>query len=310
MADEDIESGGQTEDTGDTSTDEVDDAPEADAGERQAATDDAPARAPRGERRKHAMREAAMARQAAERDRDELRSRLAAQDQQMAELRRTVEERQQQTRQQDASTEKMGKVKQLREQAQLYLARAAEANNNPTLAREYWNKHQELTDEAEDIRREIWAEKEWERRRGEIQGQIPNQDMLSERQYISAKYPWVETNIEGRSLADGRFAALLRSGRPATRQTMEEALTYAAKMLRLGGGSAPSEASRQRYAGFAARDGQDDDGASSGSMSAEEVENSLPLKRMALAAYPQLEAPQAFAKFAKDIGSKAKRQGA
>jgi hypothetical protein len=42
-------------------------------------------------------------------------------------------------------------------------------------------------------------------------------------------------------------------------------------------------------------------------MTADDVENNLALKRMALSTYNNLEPKQAYAKFAKEIGSKALR---
>ena len=76
--------------------------------------------------------------------------------------------------------------------------------------------------------------------------------------------------------------------------------------MKLGGAAAPSDASKQRYVGMGQRDGEAGEGGSSGSMSADDVRNNLAYKKMAQGAYPQLEPEQAYARWAKDIGSKLK----
>ncbi len=306
MADEDIESGGQTDDTGDTGVDETDDAP-ADVAEPVAAKTDGDAPAPRAQRRVHHMRAAAMAKAAAEKERDELRQRIAQMEQDHRETRQRIEQREQQTRQQDTTSQTKEKVSSLRDRAWDALAQSAVAKDRGDAVR-YRKEYERLQDEANELLDNMRDSERWQKRQGEIQQSMPNTEMLAERQYFEAKYPWVSTSVEGRSLADGRFNALVRGGRPSNRATMEEAITYAAKALRLGGGSAPSDASRQRYAGFAGRDGEADDGAQSGSMSADEVKNDLALKRMALGLFREDDPEVAYAKFAKTIGSKAKQQ--
>ena len=90
-------------------------------------------------------------------------------------------------------------------------------------------------------------------------------------------------------------------------QTMEEAITWAAKTLRLSNGhGAPSPVSRNAYVGQGQRGGEEDEGGG-GSMTAEDVKNNLALKRMALSTYNKLDPEQAYAKFAKEIGAKALR---
>ena len=310
MATEDdgTEAGGQ-DDGGDVDDGTEDETP-VDTGEpeRAAKDDGEKPKSPRTQRRVHHMRAASLAMEAAARERDEYRRRLEETENRTRELQSRWEQQQQQTQVQSSKAQTQERVTQLRRQARQALALSAQTKGKE--AEDHWNEYERLNDEAADLRNEMADNERWQKRQGEIQQSLPNQEMMQERQYISAKYPWVETNVEGRSLADGRFTALVKAGRPASRATMEEALTYAAKMLRLGGQSAPTEASRQRYAGFAQRDGEQDDGASSGSMSAEEVQNSLPLKRLAELTYPQLEARQAYAKYAREIGSKAKRTDA
>lgn len=307
MADEELESGGQTDDsdTGDTG-DESEVASDEGGGERQAARSDDSGKAetPRKQRRAHAMREAALAREAAVRENAELKARVAAAETAAQEAHRRIEERERSSQVQSESQKNQERIAQLRRQAKTHLAMSAQAKD-PATAEKEWAEFERLNDEANDIRSEMKDAERWEKRKGEIRGSIPDQGLMEEKQYFQAKYPWVATSVEGRSLADGRFAALVNSGRPATRQTMEEAITYAAKMLRLGGGGTQSPASRSAYVGTGQRDGESDGGGSGGSMTAEDVRNNIALKRMALSTYNKLDENEAYARFAKEIGSKA-----
>lgn len=316
MATEDdgTEAGGQ-DDGGDVdSTEDVTPVDDGAEPERTAKDDGEKPKQPRAARRVHHMRAASIAKEAAERERDEYRRRLEETENRTRELQQRWEQHQQQTQAQSTNAQKTERIQTLRRQARQSLALSAQTKGEE--AERYWNEYERLNDEANDIRIEMRQEEDWKKRQSEIQQSIPNQELIQERQYLSARFPWVETSVEGRGLADARFNTLTRPvtqggmGRPATRETMIEALTYAAKTLRLGGQSAPTEASRQRYTGFAQRDGEADDGAASGAMSPEEVENNLAYKRLALGAYPQLEPKQAFAKWAREIGSKAKRADA
>jgi len=126
--------------------------------------------------------------------------------------------------------------------------------------------------------------------------------------YLQGKYPWLSTNTRARGLADATFADLVSAGRAPSMATMEEAITYAAKTMRISNGhGSPNPASRNAYVGQGQRGGEEDDGGSGGTMSAEDVKNNLALKRMALSTYNKLDPEQAYAKFAKEIGSKALR---
>jgi len=313
MSDEDIESGGQTDDsdagdTGDESEGSSDDG----GGERQAARDDggepaARPESPRTRRRKDAMREATIAREAAVREAAELRARVQAAEQAAQDVQRRLEERERSSQVQSEAQKSQERIATLRRQAKTHLAMSAQAKD-PATAEKEWAEFERLNDEANDLRNEMKDAERWEKRKGEIRGSMPDQNLMEEKQYFQAKYPWVSTSVEGRSLADGRFAALVNSGRPATRQTMEEAITYAAKMLRLGGGGTQNPASRNAYVGMGQRDGESDGGGNGGTMTAEDVRNNLALKRMALSTYNKLDENEAYARFAKEIGSKALRE--
>lgn len=306
--DSDTESGGQTDDTGDTS-DEAEATSDDTGGESKAANDNGEKTVSRKERRANVMREAKEARAAAERERDEYRQRQSQTEAQLAELRGRIEERERSNQNTDKSAQTKTRIASLRSQARDQIVLAASFKGEA--AQQAWDRHQELMDEADDLRDEMRDEARWDKRKGEMMGKIPDQGMMESKQYIQAKYPWVATNARARGLADATFADLVQSGRPASMATMEEAITFAAKTMRItNGNGAPNPASRRAYEGTGQRDGEGDDGGSGTGMSVEEVRNNLPLKRMAQLAYPQLEAEQAYVRFAKDIGTKAKRQDA
>jgi hypothetical protein len=306
MSDEDIESGGQTDDS-----DAGGEEPEADTGgdeggERQAARDtDTSDRPSRKERRANRMREANEAREAAIREAAELRSRVAAAEAAAQEAHRRIEERERSSQANNETTQKRERINQIRRQAQTHLAMSAQLKGAE--AQKEWDEFQRLQDEADDLRDELRDADRWEKRKQELGGMMPNQALSEERQYFQSKDPWVATTVEGRALADGRFNALVAGGRPATRQTMEEAITYAAKTLRIGGNGTPGPASRNAYVGTGQRDGEGDGGGQGGSMTIEDVRNNLALKRMALSLFKDDDEHVAYAKFAKQIGNKALR---
>ncbi len=305
--DNDTEAGGQTEDTGDTG-EETEPAEPADTGERQAATEDTgeKPRVPRAQRRAAVVRESAIARAAAEREAADLRARVQRAEEKAEEAQRRVDERERNAQSNDKAPQTKQRISSLRAQARDQIVLAASLKGEA--ASQAWERHQELMDEADDLRDEIRDEARWTKRRGEIAGSIPNQEMMAERQYLEAKYPQVVTNARARALADATFADLIQQGRPPSRATMEEAITWAAKTLRLGGNSAPGANSRNAYVGMGQRDGEADEGGG-GTMSVDDVRNNLALKRMALATFNQDDEMVAYAKFAKQIGTKAMRNG-
>lgn len=308
MATEDteIEEGGQTEDTGE-STEETE--VETEGGEARAANDNGDEQkgkpGSRSQRRANRFAEERAARTRAEQELSELRGRYSGLESQFNEFRQTIERDRQQAQQSDASKQTRSKIAAVREQAWTYLAAAADPKNAAN-ARELRDKYQELMDEADDMRDEMRDSARWEKRRGEIAGQLPNQELMTERTYLEGRYPWIATNAEARALADAKFNTLVSQGKPTNRTTMEAALTYAARVLGIGGQSAPTARSRQVYDGRGQRDGEMDDSAPSGAMTAEDVKNNLSLKRMAQLSYPEEEPEVAYVKFAKMQNSQSK----
>jgi len=308
--DTDTEAGGQTEDTGDTGEEaDAGDTTSDDSGDRQAARGDTgEKRPPRKERRANVLREAKEAREAAEKEREEWRQRHTQTEAQLAELRARMEERERTSQNQGQAEQRKARVDQLRQQAKSHLSMSAQfaAAGRTAEADKAWEEYQRLNDEAEDLRDELRDEARWEKRRGEIQQSMPNQQAAQALIGFEGQYPWLTSNKEAVEAADVRLTQLINNGRPFNRQTVNEALAWTAKLLRLGGHQ-PSDASRQRYIGTSQRDGEADSGGSGGSMTAEDVRNNLALKRMALLTFNTLDPEQAYAKYAKEIGSKAMR---
>lgn len=220
-------------------------------------------------------------------------------DREIAEMRGRLEERQRQTQTQDKHAETKSKIADLRKQAKAHLFFSSQAKDQAAAEKE-WDDHQRLTDEANRLMWKMDSESEWENRRGEFSQQIPDQGMLQERNYIATKYPWVESSIEGRSLADGKYTALVNGGSPQGRQTMEVALTWAAKTLGLGGnGAGPSDHQRRLYSGVPGGEG-----AGGGGDGAKTIRVGRHEEAMAKAAYPHLEAKDAVKQWAKDVSAR------
>lgn len=297
------EEGGQTDDSGDTGSDESDTDPGEGEGGESAAAAEKPTRT---QRRANRFQEERNARQRAEQELAEWRGRHTALESQFAEFRQQIERDRQQAQQADAGSQARQKINSVREQAWNYLAAASQAKTVAE-AKELRDKYQELMDEADDMRDEMRDESRWERRRGEL-NQGPSAELMGEQMYFLSKYPWLDGHEEAQKMIRARFESLVSSGkRQANRATMEEAVTGIGKLLRLGGtANGVSDRSRQVYAGMGQRDGEHDNSEPSGSMSVEEVENSLAFRKMAQLTYPELEPRQAYAKWAKMQGGPAK----
>lgn len=240
-----------------------------------------------------AQRQAAEVRQQLEMERIE-RTRMA---QELAEVRAHVEAGQRQSQTQSRAEQAKSKITQLRDQAWMHMERAAVAKDAQSALHER-QEYQRLMDEAEDTRREIWAEQERERIKAQMWERAADPALLEEKMYLSSRYPELETNVELRSLADGRFNALVTKGRQPSRQLMEEAITYAAAKLGIGGQSAPTDAQRQRYAGIPGGEG------AGGGNERRTIKMGRHEEAMAKAAYPQLEAKDAFRQWAKDVAAR------
>lgn len=311
MATEDTgtEEGGQTDDSGEGSEDTETDSTETET-ETTAKPNGETPRGKRDQRRGNRFREERELRTRAEAELGELRGRYTGLESQFNELRQQIQRDKQEAQQTNASSEARSRVQSLREQAWNYMAQAGSAKNQAD-AKSLIDKYHELMDQADDVRAEMRDGPAWERRRGELASQMPNPEVIAERSYIEGRYPWVSTNTKARALADAHYMELVQSGkRQPGRATLEESLTYAAKILGIGGRGAPaSNLSRQVYAGTGQRDGEMDNSEPTGSMTAEDVKNNLPLKRMALLSYEKDDPEVAYQKFAA-FQNKANKNGA
>jgi hypothetical protein len=242
--------------------------------------------------------------ESAQRERDEFKTRLDAESRErqrladeVAEIRRTEQQRQQQTKQVDKHEQTKKKIAELRTQAEHQL-RASAAAPNEAMAKGAWNEYRRLEDEANDLRDDMRDEARWEKRRGEITSSLPNEAMREEKAYLSARFPWLETSVEGRALADGRLNALVASGKPATRETAVAAIAWAGHQLRLGGnGTAPTNGQRQLYAGIPSGEG------AGGGDNRKTIKMGRDEEALARAAYSHLEAKDAYKQWAKDMAA-------
>jgi hypothetical protein len=175
-------------------------------------------------------------------------------DRELAEMRGRLTERERSTQTQDKHAQTRDKIAALRKQAKAHLFFSAQAKD-PTQSEKEWEEHQRLMDEADDLRDSMRDESRWEKRRGEIQQTGVDPGLIQEKMYFAAKFPFLDGNRRVQALADAEFSELVQGGRPANRQTMEQAITSAAKTLGLGGQSQPTESQRARYGGVPAGEG-------------------------------------------------------
>jgi hypothetical protein len=241
--------------------------------------------------------------EAAQRARDEIQKTLEAEraerqriDRELAEMRGRLTERERSTQTQDKHAQTRDKIAALRKQAKAHLFFSAQAKD-PNQSEKEWEEHQRLMDEADDLRDSMRDESRWEKRRGEIQQGV-NPEVLQEKMYFSAKFPFLEGNRRAQALADAEFSELVQGGRPANRQTMEQAITSAAKTLGLGGQSAPTESQRARYGGIPAGEG------AGGGNERRTIKMGRHEEALAKAAYPQLEAKDAYKEWAKSMAAR------
>ena len=295
--DTDTEAGGQAEDTGDAGGEEP---AEGASAEPQAKAEGKGSPGARDKRRGDRYREATAARETAERALAEVQSRYQSLESSFNEFRQQIERDKRDAQQSNASTETRQQVSSLRQQARNFLVQSAQ-EKDPSRAQQLLDKHDELMDKADDLRDEMRDNARWEKRRGEIRNDIPNPEYQREMSLLEAKYPAVMSSKKAMALADQHYVELVQSGtRQAGRATLEEAITWAGKVLGLGGRTnGNSQLSRQVYGGRGAGDGEQDEGDSSGGMTADDVKNSLPLRRMALASFNTDDPEVAYAKFAK-----------
>lgn len=240
--------------------------------------------------------------EAAQRERDEIKKRFETEAQErqrlaneLAEMRGRLEERQQQTQQVDRQAQTKSKIAELRKQAKFHLFLSAKATDQATADRE-WDEHKRLEDEANDLRDDMRDEARWEKRRGEITSNLPDPTAQAEVNFLNTRFPWLEGSKKAQALADVHMREMIAAGSPATRETAVAAIAWAGKTLGLGGnGTAPTNGQRALYNGIPSGEG-----AGSGN-ERKTIKMGRHEEAMARAAYPHLEAKDAYKQWAKDV---------
>jgi hypothetical protein len=221
------------------------------------------------------------------------RQRLA---EQVAELRGRTNAIQESQRPQNTVTDR---VKALREEANQHLRVINESKDPATQARAleaYYDAQDKINDVRDDAR--------WQQRRQEIGQSMPDVAVAASRSALENDHPWLATNEAARSAAIGYEQILLAKGKPASITTTREALAMAARDFGIGGQSAPTDASRRK---FALPSGGDGEGAGGGTQRTVPMTDGL--KKLAEARYPHLEASAAHSKWATDVGQKLAKRG-
>lgn len=287
-------------------------APDADLSEdtRGAAANDSAAspeqRATRKERREERARTHREALQAA----SEATARLAASElrerrmqEQIAELRGRTDQMQRQ--QAAAAGDPYDKaVADLEDRAARHLRAAASATTAETQAAEMREYHKANRHAAViEARREM---------QGEFQrfGQsLPDPEMAGMKVTLAAEFPWLTSNDQARTAADGYVGVLVAKGRPANSlATFREAAALAAKDFNLGGMATerPSEARRAAYSGISGREG---DGGSDGNLRLQmSGDDAVKLRTLAAQMYPSLDREDAYKKWLREVGPKVARK--
>jgi len=259
-------------------------------GQQQAAQGGKP---PRKERRQAEWREVnEKARKAEEYQAqlEEERRQRQALAEQVAELRGRTEAIQQSQRPAETTAER---VKGLREKSAMIL-RQMQETKDPAVSERLFHEWHDTNDAIQDIRSE---EREGKLRQ-EIGRSMPDVQAQAQRTSIETEFPWVSNHAQARQAAIGYEQVLLANGEPPTMATTRKALLMAARDHKLGGESAPSEASRRRFALPSGRD----TGAGGGESRTVPMNDAL--KKIAEARYPQLEAAEAHARWATEVGQK------
>lgn len=222
---------------------------------------------------------------------------------QIAELRGRTEQMQRQ--QAAAAGDPYDKaVADLEERAARHLRAAASATTVETQAaemREYNKANRQAA--VIEARREL---------QGDFQrfGQsLPDPEMAGMKVTLAAEFPWLTTNEQARTAADGYVGVLVAKGRPANSlATFREASALAAKDFNLGGMSTerPSEARRAAYAGISGREGDGGDGG--GVRLQMSSEDGTKLRTLAAQMYPNLDREDAYKKWVREVGPKVARK--
>lgn len=281
-----------------------DDAGDEGGGEKPAAALSEGERESRKERRANKMREARESAEAADRRAAAMEERVARIDRENAELRGFVAARESERGQTDPEAAVKEKVTRLRQEAQAHLERTAQytkAGDRAGAEREMALYH-EKTEDAAMERYEARNRPVLERRLGELQGNIPSQELMNDRAQFASEFPWVYADPEARAMVDAKFEALRATGRPGTFATVREAATAVAKRLKIGGRQDPTDGNRRRLQGVPSGEG------SGGGEGAVSIPWGPAERKLAEKAYPTLDPPAAKKAWVAEM-ARAKRAG-
>jgi hypothetical protein len=256
----------------------------------------------RRERREAYQRATERAEQA-ERQTAELRQQMQDLGRQHAEMRGYLTRQQQEQQQGDPRAAVTSRIESLENEADDLLnqasmaARAKDPENAKRLMRAYNAKLRE----AGEIAAEARLMPQFQQAIQEIRQSIPNTQLLNARDNLAREFPWLHSDEGARDMIDGeidRMAA--QNGGNLTFEIVRAATAKIGKRLGLGGREAPSEESRQRYRAVGGGEG------SGGGESPTTVKMGFREKKLAEAAYRNLEAKDAHKQWAKDRASEAR----
>lgn len=217
----------------------------------------------------------------------EMRGQLTAFQQQ-----RQLDARQQR---QDPATDK---VKEAQARAMAKLQAAAASTNPAASAAAMEEYHSAMTEAAE-----LAAERRMQVQLDQFRRSMPDPQSQGMATTLASEFDWLPSNVPARQLADGYVAMLVSKGRQPGLGTYREACAMAARDFGLGGaGERPSDARRAAFAGVRGQTSGDD---APTKLSIPNADMG-PLKKMAIARYPELEPDAAMGKWLKVHGNRLK----
>lgn len=258
----------------------------------------------RRERRSNKMAQEREAKEEAQREAASERAERQRLSERVAELTGYVTAQAQSQQRGDPEAALKEKVTRLRREAQAHLERTGaytKAGDRAGAEREM-DLYHEKTEEAAMERYEARNRPVLERRLGELQGNIPSQELMNDRAQFASEFPWVYSDRQARAMVDARFDELCESGRPATFATVREAATAVAKRLKIGGRQDPTDGNRRRLQGVPSGEG------SGGGDGAVSIPWGPAERKLAEKAYPTLDPPAAKKAWVAEM-ARAKRAG-
>src|SRR3954467_342402 len=215
-----------------------------------------PNRPDRATRRADRMREEKERADAAEARQRQTEERIQQVMRDNAELRGFVQAQAQNNRQ-DPKAATAARVQALEDEANQHLANAAamaKSGDQAGNARELRAYHAKIRESAK-VEWEAEQGPKLEQRFRDAQAGVLTPQAAAAREEMLAHAPWLRTDAMARAATDAEITRLVEAGRPYELVTFKEAASNVAKRLNLGGRQAPTQESRQRFAGTAGNEG-------------------------------------------------------